>query len=158
MSISTPTLRTTALILAAVVMLELLFPSGPDADAEEIASGIDNEVPAFHGDTHSPPLIGELPNMFERPLFYPDRRMPVAAVVEVAPPKPLELQLEGVAITPGQRVAVLRDANNRMFQLEEGHSHEGWTLDSVTSTVATFRRGSDVTELALDSGSGARRR
>lgn len=139
-------------------MLELLFPSGPDADPGDIASGIDNEVPAFNGSTHSPPLIGELPNMFERPLFYADRRMPVTASIEMTPPKPLALQLEGVAITPGQRVAVLRDNNNRMLQLEEGNSHEGWTLDSVSATLATFRRGSDVTQLPLDSSSSVRRR
>jgi len=49
-------------------------------------------------------------------------------------------------------VAVLLNMNGKsLMQLKEGESHEGWTLDSVSSTSARFSRSDGQTaELSLD--------
>lgn len=75
------------------------------------------------------------------------------------PPTPLRLKLEGIALSGGSRVAVLRNLNgNGLLQLAEGDSHEGWTLDALTSTSAQFsRNGEQTRELPLDPGSNTRR-
>ena len=74
-------------------------------------------------------------------------------------PKPLRLKLEGVAIVADSRVAVVRDMeNNRLLQLEEGMSHENWTLESVTAARAQFSRGQETSELWLNSADPARSR
>ena len=50
-------------------------------------------------------------------------------------------------------------AVGRLLQLAEGDSHEGWTLDSLSSSNATFSRdGSQSTELLLEPAGNGRRR
>ena len=82
------------------------------------------------------------------------------AEAAAAPPAPLRLKLEGIAIAGGSRVAVLRNLSNKgLVQLAEGESHEGWTLDSLSSVAATFSRdGEQRTELPLDPAGNGRRR
>ena len=64
---------------------------------------------------------------------------------------PLRLKLEGIAIAGGARVAVLRNlSGNGLMQLTEGDSHDGWTLDTLSSNSATFSRGAQTSELLLD--------
>ena len=76
------------------------------------------------------------------------------------PPTPLRLQLEGIAIAGGSRVAVLRNTNgNGLVQLREGESQDGWTLDELSSSSARFsRNGAQSTELLLDPAGNGRRR
>lgn len=156
---TTRTLLTIAALLAAVILLEWSYPAAPRVEAPDPGEFVEGDVPDFSDTDFSPPLIGELSHMFERPLFIAGRRMPELPAEPVEPPKPLQLKLEGVAITTEQRVAVLRDrGNNRLVQLAEGMSHDGWTLDSVNSNLATFRRGPEVQELPLDPGTSGRRR
>ena len=85
--------------------------------------------------------------------------MPAPPADETAPPTPLRLKLEGVALSGGARVAVLRNlSNSQLVQLEEGGTHEGWTLDSLTSTSASFSRGEQFAELPLEPSTDNRRR
>ena len=98
------------------------------------------------------PGIAAFSEITERPLFNEDREPPAEPVATVAAVKTslLRLQLEGVAITPGSKIAVLRDTtSNKMLHLATGDSHEGWELTSITDTMATFKRGEQAQELTL---------
>lgn len=148
-------------VLALIVSVQLLLPAQPSVANAAVAA--DNEVtlPDFGDTAIAGPPISQLVDMMERPLFYIDRRMPEPEVEKAAtPPAPLRLKLEGIAIAGGSRVAVLRNLNgNGLIQLAEGESHDGWTLDALSSVSATFSRdGEQRTELPLDpAGNGKRR-
>lgn len=143
-------------ILALTVSAELLFSAEPGTANAATTGGAAAALPEFGNATVAAPPISQLVDMMERPLFYADRRMPQPEVVKAAPPppKPLRLKLEGIAISGGARVAVLRNlSGNGLLQLAEGESHDGWTLDSLSSTNAMFsRNGGQSTELLLDPG------
>ena len=164
-SLSRPTrlLIAANLLMGLVVVAHLLLPAQPGTANAETTDGSNAALPEF-GDTGiAAPPIGQLVDMMERPLFFPERRMPEPEVEEAPPPPmtPLRLKLEGIAIAAGgARVAVLRNLNgNGLVQLAEGESHEGWTLDSLSSTNATFsRNGEQSTELLLDPAGNGRRR
>jgi len=151
---STLALVVTSSVFAVIVIVEWFnavqlddFDS-PEVEASEAA------IPEFSNSMYLPPSIDELDEMLERPLFFSDRRMPAPpepVAVAAAPPTPLRLKLEGVAITTESRVAVLRNLdNNQLVQLAEGMDHESWTLDSVTADGARFSRGQQISELVLD--------
>jgi hypothetical protein len=148
--------------LALIVSAELLLPAQPGTANAASSNDADVTLPDF-GDTRiAAPPMAQLVDMTERPLFFPDRRMPEQKVEEAPPPPPapLRLKLEGIAIAGGSRVAVLRNLNgNGLVQLAEGETHDGWTLDELTSTAARFSRGGQqATELPLDPvGIGNRR-
>ena len=104
--------------------------------------------------------MADLAEMLDRPLFFITRRMPEPPAAQpAAPPTPLKLKLEGIAIAAGSRVAVLRNLNgNGLLQLAEGDTHDGWTLEAISSTSASFKRGGQVNELLLDPAAAGRRR
>ena len=140
--------------VALIISAQLLLPAQQGAANAAEAGDHNATLPDF-GDTRiAAPPIGQLVDMMERPLFFPDRRMPEPEVEQVAapPPAPLRLKLEGIAIAGGSRVAVLRNLNgNGLVQLVEGDSHEGWTLDALSSNSATFsRNGGQSAELPLE--------
>jgi len=142
------------LLLGLVVTAHLLLPAQPGTANAATADNAAATLPEF-GDTGiAAPPIGQLVDMMERPLFFPERRMPEPEVEKAPPPPmtPLRLKLEGIAIAGGSRVAVLLNMNGKsLMQLAEGESHEGWTLDTVTSTSARFSRDDGQTaELSLD--------
>ena len=160
--ISRPTLALACanLLVALVVMAQLLYPANAGTAVDVVPADNDATLPDF-GDTRvSQPRMADLAEMLDRPLFFVARRMPEPpAATPVAPPAPLKLKLEGIAIAGGSRVAVLRNLNgNHLLQLAEGDTHDGWALESVGSTSASFKRGEQVTELALDPAAGGRRR
>jgi hypothetical protein len=98
------------------------------------------------------PGIAAFSEITERPLFNEDREPPAEPVTPVAAAKTslLRLQLEGVAITPGSKIAILRDlSNNKMLHLAPGSNHQGWELTAISDTVATFKRGEQSQELTL---------
>lgn len=146
------------LVVAIAVVAELLLPARPATAHEGAASGESVALPEFTSTTLDAPSLSQLVDLMERPLFYPDRRMPEPTVQQAPapPPTPLRLKLEGVAIAGGSRVAVLRNLiGPGLVQLTEGDSHEGWTLDALTSTSARFSRDDGQTsELLLDPGNG----
>jgi len=148
--------------LALVVVVQLLNP----VKVEAVSMGTDETptttVPTVSQAAYVPPRMEDLEDALERPLFFADRKMPPEVAPEAATVTarvPLRLWLEGVAIVSDSRIAVLRDlGNNRLLQLSEGMSHEGWTLDSVTAGSARFIRDSEVAELTLDADARRRRR
>jgi len=148
-------------MLAAVIALEITHPF--------VAPVHDRAAPGPRNVVHSAadlpqfaaPSLAQFEQILGRPLFFEDRRMPVIPenIPEAERLEPLRLTLEGVAIGGGTRVAVLVDERERgQIRLAEGMSHDGWTLESVTSAGAEFRRGEELTRLELDNGDDPRRR
>ena len=161
MSRSTRALIAANVLLAAIVTAELLYSPQSSATTQEAGSAGEAKLPAFTDARLTPPPVSQFVDMLERPLFYIDRRMPEPpAEAAQAPPTPLRLKLEGIAIAGGSRVAVLRNLNgNGLIQLAEGESHEGWTLDALSSNSASFSRdGDQSTELPLEPVGNGRRR
>jgi hypothetical protein len=163
-SLSRPTqlLISVNVALVMIVSAELLLPAQPGTANAAIERDGTVALPDFGNTTIAAPPISQLVDMLERPLFFTNRRMPEPEVETAAPPPPapLRLKLEGIAIAGGARVAVLRNLNgNGLLQLAEGDSHQGWTLDSLSSTNATFSRdGGQSTELLLDPAGNSQRR
>lgn len=156
---STQALIAANAIVALLVALQLLYPATANQAIGAAADDKAAVLPDF-GDTNlNPPPMSQFIDMVERPLFYTERRLPEPPAAKAAPPPaPLVLKLEGVAIANGSRVAVLRNPNTRqLVQLEEGATHDGWTLEAVDSTSARFTRGEQVTDLLLDPATGGRR-
>jgi hypothetical protein len=145
--------------LAMVIALQISFPSSPSNGSTVAGGDVSALLPDFGDAVLNPPSMADLPNMLDRPLFFANRRMPKpAAEAPPPPPTPLRLKLEGVALSGGARIAVLRNLqNNQLVQLEEGDGHDGWTMDSLSSTSASFSRGEQRTELPLEPNTGNRR-
>lgn len=85
------------------------------------------------------PDIKIFDEILERPLFLEKREPPpvqsdpVKARSDVKKAR-LRLQLEGLAITPEIRIAVVCDlGNKKLLKLEEGMEHQGWVLESVNT-------------------------
>jgi hypothetical protein len=159
LQISRPTqiLIAANLVLALVVMGELLLPAQPEAAQIETDDNSSTALPDFGNTRIDAPSLSQLVDLLERPLFFPGRRMPQPEIKKAAPPPPtpLRLKLEGIAIAGGARVAVLRNLNGAgLLQLAEGETHDGWTLDALTSTSAEFSRGAQTNELLLDPSTG----
>ena len=146
-------------VVALLITVQLMYPVNATQVVDSSADDEAAVLPDFGDGNVNPPALGYYVDMVERPLFYVDRRLPKPPPVQAAPPPaPLRLSLEGVAIAQGSRVAVLRNPQTRqLMQLEEGGTHDGWTLESLDSTSARFKRGEQVTELLLDPASGGRR-
>ncbi len=99
------------------------------------------------------PGIAAFSEIMERPLFIAGREPPpepVAVQGVSGRLSPLLLRLEGVAITPAARIAVVRDlSSKKMLQLATGMKHQGWELTAISDNAATFRRGDESHELTL---------
>ena len=143
--------------------------------ATEIISGMNTKTdPVVRVEVSEPPdTPASLPNyvpqsfdsfaeVLERPLFYAERQLPnepTPQAVAAAPPEPLRLKLEGIAIMNESRIALLRgQGTNELVQMVEGMAHNGWTLESVLADKAIFTRGDDSTEIELETDTGSRRR
>jgi hypothetical protein len=113
-------------------------------------------------DDFTAPGIAAFGEVTERPLFREGREPPPepkTTPVAAAKLSPLQLHLEGVAITPSAKIAVVRDlSSNKMLHLAKGMKHQGWELTSVTATGATFKRGEQSQELTLKVDKIIRRR
>ena len=94
--------------------------------------------------------------IIERPLFTEGRtppEQPTSEQASVSPVKqtPLSLHLEGIALTPETRIAVVRDiTSNTLLRLAEGAKHQDWEVESIHATGVTFKRGEQTHELILE--------
>ena len=150
---TTQALLASAIVLALLLMTQLLYPAAPNSSEANAQDDNDVSLPEFGSDALTPPALADLGEMLDRPLFFDDRRMPEPPedTAPPPPPKPLRLKLQGVALSGGSRLAVLRNlSTNLLLQMAEGEAHDGWTLDSVNSKSASFSRGAELTELPLD--------
>ena len=166
MRLELPGRTTQALIVATVVLslfvaAHLLYPAAPSAADTGALPDDEASLPEFGSEALTPPALANLGEMLERPLFYDDRRMPEPPKDETPPPppKPLMLKLQGVAMSGGSRVAVLRNTSNKLLlQMVEGEIHDGWTLEQITSSAARYSRGAQIVELTVDPDTGNDRR
>ena len=158
---SHPGTRALVIANAALVVLVVglsLLPAKASVSGQENGGKGAAGLPQFGDTSVAHPPTSQLADMLERPLFYVDRRLPEPKAVAAAPLTPLRLQLEGVALAGGSRVAVLRKlSDNRLIQLAEGMSHDGWTLEAIMADSARFTRGNEVTALDLAPAGNARR-
>ena len=140
------------LMLTVLAQVALHDSANIDTDAERTVANI--ELPESVPTMFAPRPLDDYSEILERPLFFSDRRMPPEPEVTAEPAKPrspLRLKLEGVAISANSRVALLRStADNQLLQLAEGTAHDGWTLQNLTTSGATFRRGEETTEIFLE--------
>ena len=149
---------TTVLVLAAEVATGIRVENAPELDTEFA------DVPAASSTlpNYVPQSFDSFSEVLERPLFYADRQLPLEPkqeTIAAAPPEPLRLKLEGIAIMDKSRIALLRSqGDNVLVHLAEGMTHNGWTLESVLTDRAIFKRGNDSTEIELETDTGPRRR
>jgi len=158
---TTRVLAMTCLGLLVIAAVQLAFPTQPPATmiAGEGAAALP-EIKA--PPAYVPATFDSFTSILERPLVYADRKLPapppVVAAAEI-PKEPLRLKLEGVALSSGSRVALLRDqSSNSLIHIAEGMTHNGWTLDRIESDKAVFSRDHEVSELSLEVQTGRRRR
>jgi hypothetical protein len=154
----TPTLLTACLLLGIVVALE--WYALPQANGITAGTGTQSAVPAPDiepsGTAYLRPDLKAFREVLERPLFTegrspPEQPAPEQPTASPAAPAQLAMRLEGVALTPGARIAVVRDIpTNTLLRLAEGDQHQGWVVESVDATSATLKRGDRTQQLMLE--------
>jgi hypothetical protein len=114
------------------------------------------QVPPF-----VPAPINSLREITERPLFTEGRippEKPTDTSESKVPVAPLRLKLEGVAITPQNKVAVITDQQtNELLRLSQGMSHGNWKVTGVNEESVTIQQGpKEITlKLEIDEASGS---
>ncbi|MCU7846062.1 MAG: hypothetical protein KZQ93_19680 [Candidatus Thiodiazotropha sp. (ex Monitilora ramsayi)] len=107
--------------------------------------------------------ISSFSEITQRPLFVEGRvppEQPVAKGPSKSPRTPLNLKLEGVAITPDSKTAVIMDLTSKeLLRLREGMSHKDWKVVSVERETVKINRGKQELTLILeiDANPGARK-
>ena len=145
----TPYLLAACTLLLGVLAIESRSLVQPQVNNSPAARP---EVNTFKRTNFTAPGIAAFSEITERPLFREGREPPTEPIASTVTAKqsPLRLQLEGVALTPSTKIAILRDiSTNKMLHLAVGKKHQDWELTSVTDTVATFKRGAQSLELTL---------
>jgi type II secretory pathway component PulC len=153
----TPVLLTACVLFGVIVAIEWLALSRQDG----IATGSDVQATTaadvqLTRSTYVAPDFEAFSEILERPLFTEGRTPPEQPTTEQAAVSPgkqtqLALRLEGIALTPLARVAVLREiTSNTLLRLAEGEKHQGWVLESVHATSVTLKRGEQTQELTLE--------
>ncbi len=149
-------------LLIVIVLAETYLQEPADLVIDREVANASIDFPASGDSRFIPNPESSYIEILERPLLFEGRRLPPEPVVsaEAAKPKsPLRLKLEGVAISPDSRVALLRNlGDNQLLQLAEGMSFDGWTLENVNASAATFTRGKDLSEILLETETNTRRR
>jgi hypothetical protein len=145
----TPYLLATCTLLVGTLALESHNLVQTQTGASNETQPADDQIERT---SFNAPRIDAFSEITERPLFREGREPAPEVVATVAATKisPLRLQLEGVAITPESRIALVRDlSNNKMLHLATGAKHQGWELTDITDSVAIFKRGEESHELSL---------
>lgn len=145
-------LGATALLLVAVVSIEIAFPFDADKLPPETGADEPRAIPEADTTRYVHPPFEAFSAVLDNALFFPDRTLPPKPVVtQAAPRTPLNLVLEGIAIVGEARIAVLKDPRSkRLVQLSAGAEHGGWTLEEISADGATFVRDGESIELRLD--------
>ena len=145
----TPYLLASSVVLAGVLAVESRNLVEPDGKAATKAKPAINTV---ERSAYRAPALAAFSEITERPLFTEGREPPAEPVKAAVTAKqsPLRLHLEGVAISPEAKIAVVRDlSTNKILHLATGTKHQGWELVAVTDTVAIFERNGQKEQLTL---------
>jgi hypothetical protein len=165
--------RLTVLLLGVAVGLATLLALELHAPAPELGATLSrpsesgpqsDELPVY-----TPPPLSRYDGVLERPLFEKGRTVPEepAEATEAAepakPPPEIKVRLEGVAITPGESVALLRRtagptgasggpgaAGSDLVRVRRGETLDGWRLAEVRPDGVVLRLGERTVELALE--------
>ena len=109
----------------------------------------------------SPVPLRSLGEITERPLFTEGRtppKEPVDSPPSAVAAVPLRLRLEGVAITPENKVAIITDLQtNELLRLSQGMSHSNWRVARVSEESVVIQQGTrEITlDLELDEAASA---
>jgi len=153
----TPVLLAACVLFGFIITFEWYALSRQD----EITTG-SKVQPATANDTQLTRTVYVAPDfeafneIIERPLFTEGRtplQQPTPEQTPINPEKqtPLALILEGIALTPVAKIVVVREiTSNKLLRLAEGAKHQGWEVESIHATGATFIRGEQTHELTLE--------
>lgn len=148
--------RLTPLLGGAVVVLVIVLgviASGVGTGVQWDDAGTPEPLPAARPVTLPPPApLARFAEVWQRPLFMADRK-PVAATGDDDTSSNIgELELTGIIMTSGLRMALLRDrGKDATVRVKEGSALEDghWTLSSLTPRSAVFDNGGEHRELTL---------
>lgn len=141
-------------LLAGVLAIENTHSPHLEVDALLKETPAPSDEVRIRRAEYTAPTIRAFDDILKRPLFNETREPPPAPDKVAAIPAPvlthIRLELEGVAITPEARIAVLRDlTTKKMLRLAEGENHKGWKLENVHTDRALFKRNQQTVELEL---------
>jgi len=154
----TPALLTACILFGVIVAFEWLALSrqngvSTENDTQPTATADDQPTRV----TYVAADFEAFSEILERPLFTEGRTPPEpptpeqAAVLNPGMQTKLTMRLEGIALTPVSRIAVVRDiSSNTLMRLAEGATHQGWVVESVNATTITLKRGEQTQELMLE--------
>jgi len=148
------------LLLASVLLGGLFYRQWhiDVASQYRLSSERPDKATAGEGETGNVPPYVPIPltslrEITDRPLFTEGRTPPEKPAQETAktPPNPLRLKLEGVAITPDSKVAVITDLTTKeLLRLSQGMSHADWKVTEVTKESVTIQQGARQLTLKLE--------
>jgi hypothetical protein len=162
----TPVLLAASVLLGVIVAFEWFVLS-----RQNVTPGVNDAQPAVAANaqltraSYTAPDFAAFSEILERPLFTEGRTPPEpptpeqAAVLKPGMQAKLAMRLEGIALTPVARIALIRDiSNNKLLRLAEGAQHQSWVVESVNATSATLKRGEQTHELTLELNTGKLRK
>ena len=146
----TPILVGTAVVLAALLGALLL---GAGRGVEWDAPGTPEPLPAVRPMPLPPTSpLARFAEVWGRPLFMTDRKPAAVADAGDASGNIGDLELTGIIVTPGLRMALLRDrSKDATVRVKEGASlaDSHWVLASLSARSAFFENGGERRELTL---------
>lgn len=148
----TPALGILAVLLAAL-LIALWAGVGRGAHWNDNASP--PPLPPARAATPPPsvPPLEQFANVWEKPLFSPDRKPIAVPAGSNGNTSAGDLELTGVIMLPGLHMALLREKNsNRTLRVREGQSANGATVVEVKPRSAVVDINGSRTELPLKVG------
>lgn len=146
----TPVLAITAALLAAMCAS---FVLGVGRGVQWDDPGTPEPLPPVRQLSMPPPTpLARFAEVWQRPLFMADRKPVAAAEGDDTSSNIGDLELTGIIMTPGLRMALLRDrGKDSTVRVKEGTAlADGhWTLSSLTPRSAVFDNGGEHRELTL---------
>ncbi|MBS0431941.1 MAG: general secretion pathway protein GspN [Proteobacteria bacterium] len=142
-----------ACLLLALALLALWAGAGRGVHWNDTATPA--RLPPLKAAPAAPgvPPLQDFANVWEHPLFSPDRK-PIAGAPDSGDgTSSNNLDLTGVILLPDLRMALLRDrATGRTLRIREGQSAEGASVIEVKPRSAVVEAGGTRLELALKPG------
>ncbi len=134
------------------------FPASANYIAAETATDKENPIPNEGKQETArfvPVSIKAYEEITQRPLFVEGRLPPPEPEQKTAlapiPRKPLRLKLEGVAMMPDNKVAIIRDLDTQeLHRVSQGMNKNDWKVESVDSESATVVRKGERLILKLE--------
>ena len=101
-----------------------------------------------------PPVLEDIDDMLDRPLFVMSRRPTMASNVEASDQTQRgqasdTLKLVGTVLTEKTRLALFRHHERGTLRRQQGQDIEGWKIDHIDQGRVQLRRGSEEEWLAL---------